>query len=520
MSDDSNSLETDSSMSSSDDESSSSSSAISLPSDNEIHDLFLQADLQLNTQFQSEEDATHFRGISRHNYKNSVLRLASGNLHFFHYTFHSQISDDGKRRIGVLLAQNSQEGDHAQIEQMNITFSEEQPQLVSGALFRGPFTEGHSLQRFIIRGDDLHSPITLSLNDWRGIKRYLTTADSLSHLDLNDLVMGRLEVDILVSALAGAQLKTLKLSGLSTSSPNDGGVDSLGALLSSLNIARLKTVDIVDCNATASGTCEGLANIIQNDLSKLEVINLDGNEINDECVRLLRQSLKHNTSVRTIHLNDMDEITDDGWKLFRNLVFDKSSIESVYLSNHTLGEIKGHPRNPWDPAHINMMPGHTTPAYLKVIRFLTNDRFYDLTNGTWQTSVVWELGDDCFNIQPFVDYDVEIMPYVLGFFGTKAQSEVCNNFVYKPFFFIYQLLRLWDIPTLFGFGSAEKARLSAAHSVEIHALKKESQSLLNEVETLRTELSRLKTGNTSCDQNQTGGEDEEKQSSKRTRANA
>ena len=276
-----------------------------------------------------------------------------------------------------------------------------------------------------------------------------------------------------------------------------------------MNVARLETVDIVGCNATAGGTCAGLASIIRNDLSKLEVINLDGNPINDECVSVLCLSLKMNTSVRTIHLNDMDEITDDGWKLFDNLVCDRSSIENVYLSNHHLGGIKGHPR---DPSYINNLPGHTTRAYLKVIRFLTNDRFYDLTNGTWQRSVIfdWEGGDDCFNIQPFIDYDVEIMPYVLGFFGSKAESEVCNNFVYKPLFFIYQLLRLWDVPTLFGFGSAEKARLSAAHSAEIDALK-------DEVEKLRAELSRLKTGNTSCDQTQTDGEDEEKQNSERIR---
>ena len=504
---DSDSLASDDESSSDDDDSSSSGSAISLPSNPEILDGIVPgSDLQLNTEFQSEEDATIFGGISSHHYLSSVIPLKNGTKDFLNYSFHSQLSDDGKRQIGVLFAQN-----HSQIRQMNIKFSEEQPQLVSSAIFRGPFTEGHALIRFIIRGDDLHSPITLSLNDWNGIKRYLNTADNLSHLELNDLVMGRLEVEILVSALTGAQLKTLKLSGLFTSSPNDGGVDSLGTLLSSMNVSRLKTVDIVDCNATARGTCDGLANIIRNNLSKLEIINLDGNEINDECVSVLCQSLKHNTSVHTIHLNDMDEITDGGWKLFKTLVFDRSSIESVYLSNHTLREIKGHPQEPYDPAYINKIPGHTTKTYLKVIRFLTNDRYYDLANGTWERSVVWELGDDCFNIQPFVDYDVEIMPYVLGFFGKKAQSEVCNNFVYKPLFFIYQLLRLWDVPTLFGFGSAEKARLSA----EMNVLKKENQSLLNEVETLRAELSRVKTGNTSCEQEREG---EEKQRSKRTRA--
>jgi len=305
--------------------------------------------------------------------------------------------------------------------------------------------------------------------------------------------MGRVEVDILVSALAGAQLKTLKLSCLSTAYPNDDGVDSLGTLLSSMNIERLETVDIIAyCSATAGGTCEGLANIIRNDLSKLEIINLDGNELNDECVSVLCQSLKHNTSVRTIHLDD-NEITDDGWKLFETLVFDESSIESVYLSNHTLKVVYGHPRQ----ALINSQTAYGASGDKKVISYLVLEHLAT-------------IGVDCFDIQPFVDYDVEIMPYVLSHFGQREFHTDLKDRRFWSLFFIYELLRLWDIPTLFGFGSAEKARLSAAYSIEINALKVE-------VEALRAELSKLKTGNTLSDQKQTNGEDEEKQSSKRTR---
>jgi len=133
----------------------------SLPSDREMfEDIIPEIEREPNINFANEEDAANFSGLSIYHYNNSVLRLGLRNLHFFNYTYHSQLSDNGKRQIGVLFAENSRSGI---IKQMDITFSEQNPTL--DTVFRGPFTEGHALRRFrICSDDDLYSVITLSLN--------------------------------------------------------------------------------------------------------------------------------------------------------------------------------------------------------------------------------------------------------------------------------------------------------------------------------------------------------------------
>ena len=155
MSDDSdNSLETGSHMSNM---SSSDDWDDSLASDEEMFEEEIIGGRQLNILFQNAEDEEHFSGITRQHYNNAVIPLKEADIDSLFYSFHSQLSDDGKRQIGVLLAENSLMGS---IKQMNITFSEEQPQL--GAVFRGPFTQGHALRRFKIGSDDdLYSVIKL-----------------------------------------------------------------------------------------------------------------------------------------------------------------------------------------------------------------------------------------------------------------------------------------------------------------------------------------------------------------------
>ena len=63
-------------------------------------------------------------------------------------------------------------------------------------------------------------------------------------------------------------------------------------------------------------------------------VKLDDNPIDDACMEILCQSLAHNTSLKTIYLNDIEDydITaiEGGWELFGKLIFDKTSLESIY----------------------------------------------------------------------------------------------------------------------------------------------------------------------------------------------
>ena len=292
----------------------------------------------------------------------------------------------------------------------------------------------------------------MSLDDWSCVSQYMTKARALRSLHLENLHFGSQEVLILSAALKGVKLKALCLLALEI---EDDENESLGPLFASMNASQLETIDVVGCGAGVNA-CQGLASILDNEESELDVLNLSCNAaIDDECVEVLCRSLAKNTSLDEIHLSDNADdvdITDEGWALFDELVFDKSSLERIYRSNHTLRAVMGHPR----PAlfrHNSSKTGHE-----KILDYLM------------------ESGD--FNAEPFVEYKVEMMPYVLGFFAHR------NRFRRNMWHYLYQIVRRWNVPELFSFPSAEKVRLAA-----------KMEELQGQMELLRSENARLSSEN-------------------------
>lgn len=317
-----------------------------------------------------EEDAEAFCGVSKHHYNSEILPLKNSTKQFFNYNFHSRLSDIGKMRLGSFLAHRA-DTDNAGVGglvQVHLILKEERPQSV-GKVFRGPFQHDHALRRFKIRAgdEDIFYGVKLSLNDWNCVSQYLRKAPSLHHLDLAGLSLGRGELELLASALRGVKLKTLGLQSLTDEA------DSLGVLLASINATTLETIEIVGCSAGVA-TCEGLANILCSNGTKLEILNLDANPIDDNCVQELCNSLAENRSLKILHLNDMEDITDEGWAMFKKLVFDKTSLESIYQSNHTLEHVAGYPHSP-DVFQVNKARGngYRNKGHTKIFSFLTSN---------------------------------------------------------------------------------------------------------------------------------------------------
>ena len=78
----------------------------SLPSDREMfEDIIPEIEREPNINFANEEDAANFSGLSIYHYNNSVLRLGLRNLHFFNYTYHSQLSDKVQISLSSITAQ-------------------------------------------------------------------------------------------------------------------------------------------------------------------------------------------------------------------------------------------------------------------------------------------------------------------------------------------------------------------------------------------------------------------------------
>ncbi len=85
--------------------------------------------------------------------------------------------------------------------------------------------------------------------------------------------------------------------------------------------------------------CRGIAKLLQRDDSTLERLFLCNNNIDDECVAILVNALKNNTSLHWLWLQRNSLISNEGKVSLFKLVNDVSSIKATLKSNHTLRTI-------------------------------------------------------------------------------------------------------------------------------------------------------------------------------------
>lgn len=157
---------------------------------------------------------------------------------------------------------------------------------------------------------------------------------------------------VLLNALNGRPIEELNLSRcgisdisflgnvtlphLKTLNLTENTIHRIGDYISSytsLVSLELKGNDEVDIDG-----CRAIAHLLQNEESRLETLNLDNVGIGDEGVEILVDSLKTNTTLRTLYLRE-NSINERGYRAVQKLLIDVSSIERTYTSNHTLEQL-------------------------------------------------------------------------------------------------------------------------------------------------------------------------------------
>eukprot|EP00984_Skeletonema_dohrnii_P018038 scaffold8338_cov72-Skeletonema_dohrnii-CCMP3373.AAC.2 len=218
------------------------------------------------------------------------------------------------------------------------------------------------LQRLYLRGNNYigNEGLDVLSNGLRGI------GSSLKVLDLSDNSIGNDGLLNLVEALQSCTgLEELDLSH------NDfSAVVGLGSLSdwlqnSPLNLKNLclencrisdvglhalaegaanhcKTLDL-DGNESITRTgLSYLSSAIRSDSCHVKTLYLQGIPIGDEGMEALAQGLVGNQSLTSLYLSDLHDdvsITSAGWVVFSRALCDTSSVNSTYLSNHTIHNI-------------------------------------------------------------------------------------------------------------------------------------------------------------------------------------
>eukprot|EP00985_Skeletonema_marinoi_P020970 scaffold12617_cov138-Skeletonema_marinoi.AAC.5 len=160
---------------------------------------------------------------------------------------------------------------------------------------------------------------------------------SLKYLSLSDNSIGNEGLSTLVDALQTCTgLETLHLSGNDFSSAA-AGLGSLSTLLQRYEV-NLKHLDLSSCRIND----EGLRALSQGAANHCEEIDLFPNEsITSTGLSYLSSSIRSDSCrVKTLYLQDEGvTVTSTGWLAFTTALCNTSSVNSTYLSNHTLCNI-------------------------------------------------------------------------------------------------------------------------------------------------------------------------------------
>jgi Ran GTPase-activating protein (RanGAP) involved in mRNA processing and transport len=136
-------------------------------------------------------------------------------------------------------------------------------------------------------------------------------------------------------ALAAAAIGSLCWLKLARNAIND---EALGVLAEGIENFRLETLDLSNNNMITSSGAAVLAPIFRLENSSLKEINLSRAKIEDSEAKAFAEALAGNESLARLFF-DYTNLTASGWSEFSILLCDTSSVNSVYLSNHTLKEI-------------------------------------------------------------------------------------------------------------------------------------------------------------------------------------
>jgi hypothetical protein len=115
------------------------------------------------------------------------------------------------------------------------------------------------------------------------------------------------------------------------------GIDSINILADT--IPKHLTYLSLPRNPLGADGCLQIAKLLRREDATLKKMHLEDANIDDEGVAILLNALRNNTSLKELHLNQNEKISDDGKALLLKLVNDVSSINATLQSNHTLAMI-------------------------------------------------------------------------------------------------------------------------------------------------------------------------------------
>jgi len=212
-------------------------------------------------------------------------------------------------------------------------------------------------------------------------------------------------------------------------------IQILSAIASTMNRVSVLSLcwnDIGNDGATVIG------NVLSTNPASLKTLRMSDNEIDDDGVTPFAEALCTNTNLRDLHLSRND-VTELGESVLRMVVFDDTSLITLYNSNHTC------------KIYVS---GHITPETTGSRKNTVKKKMSLAMFGS--VKVPDNTGTITMNMHLFSDAPVELMPVELSFINK------CSKFVEygdkKPCLSnMYEVVRNWNVTAMFSYAAGAVA---------------------------------------------------------------
>lgn len=223
-------------------------------------------------------------------------------------------------------------------------------------------------------------------------------------------------------------------------------IKNIGACADSLaNMSALAKLDLSFNRGPSSEEWRGLTRLLQSPTAPVKRINLYGSSIGDDTLIAFAAALAGNTNLRLLRISSESRVSARVCEAFTNLVYNKSSIQSTWMSNHTI-RVKSlddgaFPDELMSAFKLNKKETKAEVARQKILQhhFLT---------------------DEGINVQGLIDLDMKLLPRAIAWVG-KGKTELS---------LLYRLLQ----------GVAFVFELPAEKTMGVGGMKRKRESLLLE----------------------------------------
>lgn len=152
--------------------------------------------------------------------------------------------------------------------------------------------------------------------------------------------------------------------------------------------------------------------------------------LSEDVLTLMADALSENCSLT--HLTSGSNFSASAWIRFELALCDASSIESTYLSNHTLREIETR------RSHSAQMPD-------SVATYLRFNGYYSSKMKIARLKIIkHHFSDSSFIMQPFTDMNVKVLPYAMTWMANLGSRYVEKSDLSRCYTFINNMSSCYE----------------------------------------------------------------------------